>query len=745
MSLGKAAVVKRDARLSAKASGAAPAKQPTCHEPPGCAGLGPFAEQMLRQAAEPVVACDAAGTLILVNDAAGRLAWLDLEGKTLAEAGLVWGDLYEHGQRVAPTNLPLQSALRGETQIGREMQLVRRDGIVQTLLISAAPVLANSRVVGAIASLSEITSFRKSEERYRALVEAVPIGVIRSDIHGRILDANDAFLSMIRFSREDLEAGLMQWRVLTPPEFLSRDEAAIAEATATGRCAPYEKAFIRKDGVRVPVLIGYTLVGPKREEAIAFILDRTEHKAAEDALRASEQRLRDLLDNLFAFVGILDLDGVLRWANRSPLEAAGLTLDDVRGKRFEDAYWWSYDPIVQARIASAAERAAQGHPSRFDIDARMAGGHMRTIDFMIAPLRNAEGAITHLIPSAVDVTERKATEKALRNSEARLHMAQDAGGIGVWDWDVVADLATWSDSFCCLIGLQPSPRPSQVEDFFAAVHPEDREPVRHQVERALASGTYRSEYRVILPSGEIRWVVAQGETITDGDGRAVRMIGVAYDVTAQHSLLEHKEFMLHEVNHRVKNSLQLVSSLLSLQQSTLESAEVRSHLIEADRRILAIAKIHEHLYRGAGPANKIEFASYLRDLCAELEDTIAGGRDIRIIVEAKSLELPTDQVISLALIVNELVTNAAKYAFEERAGGRIGVSFGAGPDGGYRLVVGDDGCGLSDGFNLDDSAGLGMKVIVGLVRGMDAKLEIGVPDEGASFIITLGNQPGGEA
>lgn len=738
--MGWATLANRDSGLKAKASGDASANHAPLGGPPGSADVGPFAERMLRQAAEPICACDASGTLIFVNDAARRLARADLEGKSLVEAGQIWGELYEGGERVAAEDLPLQRALRGETQVGREVQLVRRDGIVQTLLVSAAPVRENGTIVGAIANLSEITGFRKSEERYRALVQSVPIGVIRGDIYGRILDANDSFLSMVGFSREDLEAGLLQWRALTPPEFLPRDEAAIAEAVATGRCEPYEKAFVRKDGLSVPVLIGYTMVGPRREEAIAFILDRTERKAAQDALRVSEQRLRDLLDNLFAFVGILDLDGVLIWANRAPLAAAGLTLDDVRGKRFEDAYWWSYDPLVQARIASAVTGAAQGHPSRFDIDVRMVGGHMMTVDFMIAPLRNADGVITHLIPSAVDVTERKATEKALRESEARLHLAQDAGGIGVWDWDVVADAASWSESLCRLVGLEPRQRPCPFKEFFPVIHPADRDRVGRDIDSALASGTYRSEYRVVFPSGETRWIAAQGETIFDGDGRAARMIGVAYDITAQHALIEHKEFMLHEVNHRVKNSLQLVSSLLNLQQSTLENAEARAHLIEADRRILAIAKIHEHLYRGSGPANKIEFAGYLRDLCAELEHTIAGGRDIHLVVAAEPLELPTDQVISLALIVNELVTNAAKYAFDGRTGGRIGVHFAAGPDGAYRLIVDDDGCGLPAGFKAGDRAGLGMKVALGLVQGIGATLEVGATGGGASFIITLASQ-----
>ena len=96
------------------ASSVAPADRPVRNEAPGLADCGALAVHMLRQAAEPIVACDAAGTLILVNDAAHRLARVDLEGKSLAEAGRAWGELYEHGQRIAAENLPLQRALRGE-------------------------------------------------------------------------------------------------------------------------------------------------------------------------------------------------------------------------------------------------------------------------------------------------------------------------------------------------------------------------------------------------------------------------------------------------------------------------------------------------------------------------------------------------------------------------------------------------------------------------------------------------------
>jgi PAS domain S-box-containing protein len=693
-------------------------------------------EQVLRQSAEPIIVVDTSERLILVNEAAGRLFGADLEGLSLAEVAANWADLYEGGRCLTTEEAPLRRALAGATQIGRELQLVRRDGIVRTVLVSAAPVHDGGKIAAAIANYTEITSYRKSEERYRALVEAIPIGVIRSTISGDIIDANDAFLDMVGYDRADLEAGRIRWLDMTPAEFLPMDQAAIAEAQEAGRCTPYEKAYRRKDGTTLPILIGYSMVGPRREEGIAFILDLTERQAAERALRASEQRLRDVLDNLFAFVGILDLDGILVWANRAPLEAAGLTLDDVRGKRFEQAYWWSHDPAVQSQLAQAMERAAQGEASRYDVDVRMAGDRLMTIDFMIAPVRNAEGEIIHLLPSAVDITERKAAENALRDSEARLKLAQDAGGVGAWDWDLHADRITWSDSYFRLLGLSPSADLQQLSTFYAAVHPDDRERAAADIERALAGATYRSEYRILRPSGEVRWIAGHGQLLTDGLGRPARMIGVAYDVTAQHSLLQQREIMLREVNHRVKNSLQLVSSLLNLQQSGAGDEQLRDQLVQADRRIMTIARIHEHLYRSSEPISTIEFGSYLRALCRDLEASIVGERDISVEVDADVADLATDRVVSLALIVNELVTNAAKYAFGDQKSGRIRVTFRAEQDGTGRLTIADDGRGLPQGYRLEANAGLGMKVVVALVRNLHANLEIGNDGPGARFTIS---------
>lgn len=141
---------------------------------------------------------------------------------------------------------------------------------------------------------------------------------------------------------------------------------------------------------------------------------------ANQILHNNEQQLRKTLDSLFAFVGVLSPAGILLEANRAPLEAAGIGLEDVRGKYFWDCYWWTYAPEIQQQVRSAVNRASQGESSRFDIAVRMAGNRKIIIDFMLAPLRDEEGQITHLIPSGIDISERKRAEQALALSALRV-------------------------------------------------------------------------------------------------------------------------------------------------------------------------------------------------------------------------------------------------------------------------------------------------------------------------------------
>ncbi|MEC5386613.1 PAS domain S-box protein [Uliginosibacterium sp. H3] len=156
-------------------------------------------------------------------------------------------------------------------------------------------------------------------------------------------------------------------------------------------------------------------------------IDHETHKA----LRAAEAQARRVLDNLFTFVGLLTPDGTVIDANRAPLEAGGLTLEEVRGRKLWDTYWFSHDPQLQARLQASTDAAAQGKPARYDITVRMKDDTRMPIEFMLAPLRNDDGVITHLVPSAIDISSRTHSAEALRQSEERFRCVVEAAPDGL--------------------------------------------------------------------------------------------------------------------------------------------------------------------------------------------------------------------------------------------------------------------------------------------------------------------------
>ncbi len=205
------------------------------------------------------------------------------------------------------------------------------------------------------------------------------------------------------------------------------------------------------------------------------------------------------------------------------------------------------------------------------------------------------------------------------------------------------------------------------------------------------------------------------------------------------SLSSQKDLQMQEMNHRIKNSLQLVSSMLSLQAKDLTDQGARRVLDNARARVGAIALVHEKLYSSAVP-NRINFAVYLRDLCADLERALcAAHRACSVkLVAADALILPPDSVVPLALVVNELVTNAVKYAYPDKAkDATVTIALRVAADGEITLAVGDGGIGLPPEFDPGKSRGLGMVLVTALVRQIRGTLHILRGNPGTEFRVTL--------
>jgi PAS domain S-box-containing protein len=175
----------------------------------------------------------------------------------------------------------------------------------------------------ALRSLEERAALRETAEKLGAFFHSPAIGMLFGDVHGRIIDANDELLRIVGYDRADMTSGVLRWDAITPPEFLPLDAERIAEAVREGVCTPYEKQYIRKDGSRIWVMVGFALLGEARELSVAYILDISAKKKVEAALQESERRFRLVVEG--APVGILvHAGGTIRYLNETACELFGV-------------------------------------------------------------------------------------------------------------------------------------------------------------------------------------------------------------------------------------------------------------------------------------------------------------------------------------------------------------------------------------------------------------------------------------
>ena len=202
--------------------------------------------------------------------------------------------------------------------------------------------------------------------------------------------------------------------------------------------------------------------------------------------------------------------------------------------------------------------------------------------------------------------------------------------------------------------------------------------------------------------------------------------------------LGRQEVLLKEITHRVKNSLAIVASMLKIQAREVSDPAVTQHLEKAAHRVSAVAKAHERIHQGNGP-DRLDLGIYVRDVCKDLNDA-APLRRIEVTAES-GITVMTDRAIPIALMINELITNAAKYAYEDDQIGNIWVRVARGADDRVELSVRDEGRGLPTDFEFRSASGLGMRILGALSQQLNATIEVRRLDPGTEFVVTAPREP----
>jgi PAS domain S-box-containing protein len=326
---------------------------------------------------------------------------------------------------------------------------------------------------------------------------------------------------------------------------------------------------------------------------------------------------------------------------------------------------------------------------------------------------------------------------------ARYRAALAGGRVGVWESDPDRGTVAWDPATENLYGLRPGSFVGTRDDFYQRMHPDDRDRVRELVGRALAGdGTYAAEFRIVRPDGATRWHAVAGRVLPTPDAPR-RLVGIALDVTDRKeaegrlvSSVREKAALLQEVHHRVKNNLQVVSSLLHLQAAQLTDPAARAASRSSQNRVRAMALVHEAVYR-SGDLGRIDLARHLDGLCAHLARAHRADPDrVRVGVSAEGVELELDRAVPCSLLVNELVSNAFQHAFPDGRRGTVTVAAGPEPDGRVALTVADDGIGLPPGLDFRQAKTLGLQLVATLTEQLGGTVGLD-RSAGTAFRITF--------
>jgi len=462
----------------------------------------------------------------------------------------------------------------------------------------------------------------------------------------------------------------------------------------------------------------------------------------EEALRESEQLFREMGTNLPELLWVREASpssGALLYAN--PAWERLLGHKPPIGSDFRELFKVLHPEDLEMVRQATAVNALGG----FDKVVRMkgSGGEVRWFHMRAFPILDGTGEIYRVAGIGEDITEQRKAEEALRASEERYALVERGVNDGIWDWNPETHEDYLSPQWKKILGYRDEELPNTDATFFGLLHPDDQEKVSEAVRWHFEmSEPFHMECRMRHKNGSYRWVFSRGEAVRDAAGKPVRMTGAITDCTERHEAeerlaasLREKEILLREVHHRVKNNLQIISSLLYFQSKKMKNPEDISIFQEGQDRLRSMIMVHETLHR-SGDLARIDFGEHVRALAAALRQSsvIAQGR-IDIEVDAPEIALDMEVALPCGMIVNELLTNAYKHAFPHGRGGLVRVKARRNVDV-LKIAVTDTGVGLPQDLDAGNSASFGMQLIRGLLVQLNGAMEMR-SDRGTSVLLEI--------
>ena len=462
---------------------------------------------------------------------------------------------------------------------------------------------------------------------------------------------------------------------------------------------------------------------------VLMIRERAEH-----ALLDAEQRWATTLSSIGDAVIATDLAGKVTFMNAVAEEMTGWTFSEASMKPVTEVFHIINEHNRKEAESPVVKVLGEGMVvglANHTILVKKSGTEV-LIDDGGAPIRDVDGKTTGAVLVFRDRTEQRKAEQALKESKTRLDLALQSASMGVWYRDLVEDKRYIDDQACHLLGIDPATFTGAEDEFFEAVHTDDREMVKTALARTIEHDVpYEPEYRAVWPDGSVHHIAARGRLARDDTNNTPERInGIIWDITKRKKMeeilrasLKERDILIKEIHHRVKNNLQIISSMISLQSNYVEDVRVKELFRESADRVYSMARIHTRLYQ-SGDYSHIDFGSHVRDLCAQFYASYRLDTDsIALDISAEDISVDINTAIPLSLIINELLSNAMKHAFPGGRKGTITVTL-RGRLKEAAISVSDTGIGFPDSLDFRTTGSLGLQFVVQLVDQIGGSIEM---------------------
>lgn len=469
-----------------------------------------------------------------------------------------------------------------------------------------------------------------------------------------------------------------------------------------------------------------------------------ERQRVEERLRLLESVVVNANDSVIITEANLNHPKIV-YTNAAFTAMTGYTAEEVLGKT---PHILQGPNSSRAQLNKIHQALTQGKPIQVELVNYRKDGSEFWADLNIVPIANQQGDLTHYVALQRDITDRKWAERALLATQSRLKylLSSNPSVIYTCQPNRNRPCTFVSENVAQQLGYEVWQYLRDSQFWIDRIHPEDLPNVLAKMSQLFVEEQLSCEYRFLHQDGSYRWLRDGMKLLRDCKGHPVEIIGSVVDITdrkrAENQIresLQEKEVMLKEIHHRVKNNLQVISSLLKLQAGYIKDDRILEVFKESQNRVRAMALIHEKLYQSDDLA-KTDFAGYIRSLANDLFRSYSvNSRAISLSLNVEEVRLSIDTAIPCGLIINELVSNSLKYAFSAGQEGKIQIHLYSEPNDRYSLIVQDNGSGFPTDLDFRKTKSLGLQLVCNLTRQLQGTITL-ERECGASFKINFAEQ-----